>query len=255
METILMIHGMWHGPWCFEKYIAYFQQRGYKCLAPVLRHHDVAPSAPPPPEAGTVGLQDYADDLEKIIRGLPEPPIILGHSMGALLAQILAARGLGKAIVALATAQPAGQYFSPWTQIKSFSEPMTTWGFWRKPFKPSFSKAVYSMLSNMPEEERERHYGRLVHESGRAFAQIAFWSFDSSRGSWVDETKITQPMLLIGAGQDRITPVSSVRKVAAKYAKVAEYHEFPEMAHIVLSEPGWEGVAGYVHDWLKRKGL
>ena len=72
------------------------------------------------------------------------------------------------------------------------------------------------MLSKMPEEERERHYDGLVHESCRALAQITFWGFDPSRGSLVDERKITQPMLLIGAGQDRITPASSIRKVAAK---------------------------------------
>jgi len=81
-ETIVMIHGMWGGPWCWENYKRFFEEKGYRCITPTLRYHDVDPKDPPPPELGTTGLLDYAEDLEKEIRALDEPPIIMGHSMG-----------------------------------------------------------------------------------------------------------------------------------------------------------------------------
>ncbi|MDH5678783.1 MAG: alpha/beta hydrolase [Nitrospinota bacterium] len=254
-ETIFMVHGMWAGAWCFDKYIPYFRERGYDCVAVDLLHHDVDPKAPPPPELGTTGLEAYVDDLEAKIKKLPKPPIILGHSMGGLLTQKLAARGLGKAIILLTPASPAGIMALRWSVILSFREALLRWGFWRTPFLASFDTMVYSVLHQTPEEEQRLYYDRMVHESGRAIFEIGFWLLDSKKGAAVDETKVTAPMLVVGAGNDRITPASVARKVAEKYDHVSEYHEFPEMSHNVIGEPGWEQVAGYVCDWLRGKGM
>ena len=57
---------------------------------------------------GTTSLLDYAADLEREILALPERPVIIGHSMGGLLAQILAARGLCSRLVCLTPAAPRG---------------------------------------------------------------------------------------------------------------------------------------------------
>jgi len=70
---------------------AVLRRGGYRCLTPLLRHHDVDPKDKPHPELGCVSLLDYADDLEKEIRTLDEKPVIIGHSMGGLLTQILEA--------------------------------------------------------------------------------------------------------------------------------------------------------------------
>ncbi|MDH5510136.1 MAG: alpha/beta hydrolase [Nitrospinota bacterium] len=254
-ETIFMIHGMWAGSWAFEKYVPFFEERGYNCVAADLLYHDVDPKAPPPPELGTTGLEDYVDDLEAKIRKLPQPPIIMGHSMGGLLAQKLAARGLGKAIVLLTPASPAGIMALRWSVIVSFQEAFRRWGFWRTPFLASFDIMVYSVLHQTPVADQKLYYDRMVHESGRVIFEIGFWLVDTTNGAAVDETKVTTPMLVVGAGQDRITPAAVVRNVATKYAHVSEYHEFSEMAHNVIGEPGWEKVAGYTHEWLKGKGL
>ena len=60
-------------------------------------------------------------------------------------------------------------------------------------------------------------------------------------------------MLVVGAAEDRICPVSVVRQVAKKYRHVATYQEFPGHAHWVVSEPGWEAIAGFCADWLKER--
>ena len=60
-ETILIIHGMWGGPWIHENLRTYFKERGYEVVIPWLRHHDVDPKEPPHPDLGTLSLVDYAD--------------------------------------------------------------------------------------------------------------------------------------------------------------------------------------------------
>ena len=106
-ETIVMIHGMWGGPWCWESYEAYFEKEGYRCVTPTLRYHDIHPGNEPDSRLGRVSLIDYADDLEELIRGLDGPVILMGHSMGGLLTQILASRGLADRPSAPMTIGPA----------------------------------------------------------------------------------------------------------------------------------------------------
>ena len=107
-ETIFLIHGMWGGPWYWENYKHVFEQQGYRCIAATLPFHDMAPGDVPDPRLGTCSLLDYAAAIEQEIRRIGLKPIIVGHSMGGLLAQILGSRGLAKALVLLSPSSPAG---------------------------------------------------------------------------------------------------------------------------------------------------
>ncbi len=254
-KTIMFIHGMWGGGWYFEQFKAHFQKQGYECLTPDLKYHDVSPEADSPAGLGTTSLTDYAGDLEKQIRTLDEKPILIGHSMGGLLAQKLTARGLASAAVLLCPASPAGILALRPSVIKSFRSALMRWKFWKKPHKPTFDEAVYSMLHRMPPERQKETYARFVYESGRAAAEIGFWVFDKNKASAVEDKTVVVPLLVIGSSEDRITPVSVVKKVAKKYDSTAEYHEFANHAHWIMQEPGWEEVAAYVSGWLQEKGL
>ena len=57
-KTIVMIHGMWHGGWNWEKYKNFFEGKGYQCHTPYLRYHDVDPKDDPDPRLGTTSLLD-----------------------------------------------------------------------------------------------------------------------------------------------------------------------------------------------------
>jgi pimeloyl-ACP methyl ester carboxylesterase len=139
-----MIHGMCCGGWFWENFKEYFENEGYRCLAPTLRFHDVDPGADPHPQIGTISLLDYAEDLENLIRKQETPPILMGHSMGGLLSQMLGCRGLAKALVLLAPASPSGIIALRPSVIKSFKSGLTRWGFWRKPFRQTFMEAEYA---------------------------------------------------------------------------------------------------------------
>jgi non-heme chloroperoxidase len=249
-DTIFMIHGMWGGGWYWDKYQNYFEERGYRCIAPYLRHHDIGPDDPAPAGLGKTSLLHYAQDLEREIRKLDAKPIIMGHSMGGLLAQILAGRDLATSAVLITPASPAGIVALTWSVLNSFQEVLLRWGFWNRPHKLSYEKAVYAMMEKLPEEERRYIYNRGVWESGRAATEIGFW-FAGVKGAQVDPSKVTCPVLVIGGSDDRITPAKVVRKVARYYSPNHTYMEFGGHAHWLIREAGWEKIAEHVHLWLK----
>jgi pimeloyl-ACP methyl ester carboxylesterase len=246
-----MIHGMFCGAWCWEKYKEFFEDKGFECVTITLRHHDLGPNELPDRRLGTTSLLDYAKDLEDEIRQLDTTPIIVGHSMGGLLSQILGSRGLAKGLVLLTPAPPSGVFALKWSVIKCFWSGLKTWGWWKKPLLGTFDEALFGMLHLMPEEDQIDIYNKLVHESGKAAMEIGFYLFDSSNASKVDESRVTCPILVIGGSQDRMTPASVVRKVSDKYKAVSTYKEYPNHAHWVIGEPAWEEIAEYVANWIK----
>lgn len=249
-ETIFMIHGMWGGAWCWDNFKGFFESKGYSCITPTLRFHDIDPDSPPDPKLGSTSLPAYAEDLEREVSQIGDRPIIMGHSMGGLLAQIVGSRVAAKALVLLTPAAPAGIFSIRPTVLRTFLRIMTKWGFWKRPNRLTFNEAVYAMMHLLPEAERRRTYEKLVYESGRAAFEIGFWLLDPSNAARVDESRITCPVLVVAGAEDRITPAAVVRKVAEKYGKTATYRELPNHAHWVLGEPGWEEIAELTEAWL-----
>lgn len=251
-EHIMMIHGMWGGDWVWDNYKNFFESKGYHCITPTLRYHDNKYRQAPDNQIGTTSLLDYAEDLENEIYKLDQKPILMGHSMGGLLAQILGSRGLAKALVLLTPASPKGIIAFRPSVIKSFWSVTTKPGFWRKPILQTFNEAVYSMMQLLPNEEQKKAYDKFVPESGRAASEIGYWLFDRKSASRVDSAKITCPTLVIAGGQDKITPPSVVHKVADKYSAVTTFKEFADHAHWVIGEPGWKEIAEYSSDWMNQ---
>ena len=249
-KTIVMIHGMWGGSWCWDNYKGYFEERNYQCHTPTLRYHDIDPKDKPDSRLGIISLLDYAQDLEDYIHQLDEKPILMGHSMGGLLAQILGARGLAESLVLLTPASPSGINALKYTVIKSFWSILTKWGFWRNSHRLSFNAAVYAIMHLLSEEDQKAAYEKFVYESGRAAYEIGFWYLDSNGAAKVDASKVTCPVLVISGAKDRITPASVIKKVSNKYAAVSTYKEFQDHAHWVIGEPGWEKIAEYIFDWI-----
>jgi len=252
-ETIFMIHGMWAGGWYWTNYVKFFGDKGYRCIPATLRYHDMDPKSLPDSRLGKTSILDYANDLEGKIRKLDDKPIIMGHSMGGLLTQILASRSLAKTAVIITPASPRGILALKPSVVKSFFGVMIKPGFWKKPMRLSFDASVYSMMHLLPPDVQRAEYNKMVYESGRAASEIGFWLFDPSRATNVDASKVTCPVLVIAGSQDRITPASVVKNVANKYKMVSAYKEYADHAHSIILEPGWQKVAEDIEAWMRKQ--
>ena len=250
-RNVVFIHGIFgngnRGYW--ENYRSLFESAGYVCHTPTLPGHDVSPADPVDPLLGKLGLKDYVQSLEALIETLPERPILVGHSLGGLLAQILASRGLVSAAVLITPAPPAGIVDFSFSQIKCSLPTFMTWRFWEKPFRFNFETHVYGAMNRMPPDSHRQLFEELVHESGKVLMEISLWPFFIDRPSAVDEKTVTCPILVIGAGKDRLVPISTARKVARKYGQ-SNYREYVNHAHWIIGEPGWEHVAKEIIEWV-----
>ena len=254
MRPVLLIHGMWAGGWVWDRFVPILTERGYECLAPTLRYHD-APQLEPPALLGRVSLLDYAAELEQVIAARGVHPVIVGHSMGGMLAQMLGARGLARALVLLSPMPPQGINVLLPASIRMFRTTLQRWGFWRRPTRPTFHDAAAAMLGRLPPHEQRAVYERLGHESGRVACETGFWFFDPRRAKFVDASRITCPVLVIAGSEDLLHPPSMMRKVARRYEPYSTYREYAGRGHWLIGEAGWQEVANDVVEWLERNGM
>jgi pimeloyl-ACP methyl ester carboxylesterase len=249
---IVLIHGAFCGPWSLEGLQQKFEAAGYSCTAPALRFHD---ETRPPAALGTTGLADYAADLEEEIRALNEAPILVGHSMGGLLAQQLAARMKIAALILLAPSAPWGVPPTTLFEIGAAQAMHLRPGYWNMVLEPSRDVALAHSLDKLPRHMRDDVFGRFVPESGRATFEIMSWGLDLNRASEVDADAVTAPLLFLTGSEDRINPPSTVARIAALYGDRAACEVLDGMGHWLIGEPGWERLAERALEWLKARGL
>jgi pimeloyl-ACP methyl ester carboxylesterase len=244
---VLMVHGAFAGPFVWEGFAAKFAEAGYGVHSPALRHHE---GEGLPESLNQVSLADYADDLDRFIDGLPGPPVLVGHAMGGLIAQMLAARGKVRALILLAPSAPWGIPPSTLFEIASAQAVLLNVGFWNASLAPKDHILARHGLDRLGRDERDALLARLVPESGRAIFEVMHWGLDMRRASEIDGGKVTAPMLVMVGSEDRISPPGTVERIAALYGAHALYEKIPGMSHWLMGEPGWEKVAGRALNWL-----
>ncbi|GAA5315373.1 MAG: hypothetical protein AseanaTS_05780 [Candidatus Pelagadaptatus aseana] len=245
-----MVHGMWGGGWIWEPLKNHLQEQGYHCIAPTLRYHDISPSDTPDPRLGNTSLADYVEDLCQLIATLDEKPIAIGHSMGGMIVQLLAQKGVLAGMILCAPAPPSDIPALSWGGIKSFAGLIRQWGFWRKPHRPSFASMVYSSLQLIPQEQRQHYYDQVVYDSGRAVVEIALPFLDRNHTTRVDEANVTCPALVLAGGRDCLIPLKAIGKVAKKYG--ADFNVLEDQTHWLVIETGWQQAAAMIEKWLAK---
>lgn len=249
---VLLIHGAFCGPWSLQGLQQKFEAAGYACKAPALRFHD---ESRPPAALGTTGLADYAADLEEEIRALGGAPILVGHSMGGLLAQQLAARMKIAALILLAPSAPWGIPPTTLFEISAAQAMHLQPGYWNMVLEPSRDVALAHSLDKLPRHMRDDVFGRFVSESGRATFEIMSWGLDLNHASEVDADAVTAPLLFLTGSEDRINPPSTVARIAALYGERATAEVLDGMGHWLIGEPGWERLVVRALEWLDSQSL
>ena len=240
-HAIVLLHGFWAHHEHFRHYVRAFSDAGFQTYAPSRRGRCRVP-----PERGAgVRFEDHVEDTLRVLDAIDGEAIVLGWSLGGLVAQkVVESRG-APALVLVAPVAP-----------RDIREP-PTWAGWPaylhhlpamllgRPFGLTAREADAALLNGLPELDRRRIHDTMVDDSGTVARQIALV------GVPVDETKITCPVYCCVGIDDKITPARSARRIARKYG--ATLREYPGRAHWLLEEPGWEGAVSDVVAWLDEK--
>lgn len=250
---LLFIHGMWSTPAVFARVRAALEADGWETLAPALPFHDRDPSLPPPEGLGRLGIEDYAAYLVEIIRGLRVPPVIIGHSMGGMLAQCVAARVQHAGLVLLSTAGTAATPAISFDQLKTMKSVVLRWGWWEDPTRIEPEGAMWGIYNNVPEEVARAEIKALVWDSGRVLAEIMLPSLSKTRANTVDLAKLKAPALIVVGCEDRITLASVSRAVARKLGGVIDYHELPQTGHWLFWGDAEARTIALMQGWLARQ--
>jgi pimeloyl-ACP methyl ester carboxylesterase len=202
-----------------------------------------------------LGIGEIVDHYQRLIAGLPQPPILVGHSFGGLFVQLLLDRDVGAAGVAIDSAPPKGVFSFYPTAFRSLGRVLTTWRGWERVLRMPFTDFQYAFVNTMPGEQQRAAYDRhVVPETGRIFFQAAVATTSPRSPARVDFRNPTRPpLLLVAGGSDHIVPPQVNRSNYRKYrhsSAVTSFREFPGRGHWTIAEEGWESVAGFIADWL-----
>jgi pimeloyl-ACP methyl ester carboxylesterase len=257
-RTLVFVHGGWVTPACWDPFTSYFEARGYRCLAPPWPGKDRSVEAirnDPSPLAG-LGIREIVDHYEQMIREFDEPPILIGHSFGGLVVQVLLDRGLGAAGIAIDSAPPKGIFaFEPTTMLALGRILLIPFG-WRKVVRWTYTEFRYAFVHTMPETEARATWDtQIVPDSGRPFFQSAFSMLDRASPASVDFANPERaPLLFIAGEADRAMPSAIVRRTyrAHQASPVrTDFRSIPGRTHWLIAQDGWEEVAQTCGDWIE----
>lgn len=247
-KDIVMLHGANAGGWCFDEFRKVFEAQGWTCHAPDLVGHG-KDKANAKTALLNVGIADYRDEMRTFVKYLAAPPVLLGHSMGAVIAQLLAAEGLARALVLVSPAPRSG-ILPPTDPEKQLAQDLMAVGpFWTKVLDPVFDLARIYTLNRLPEDEQRRVFDKFGPESGRALFELFFWMFDQTGATVLDTSKVRCPVLCLSGSDDRIVSLATARATADGF-KGATFWELDGYGHMLLLEPGADKIAGRVADWI-----
>ena len=258
--AILMIHGVGSTGQAFDRLAPAFRARGWRVEAPTLRP-DKRTVGKPPADLPSLRLKDYVDDMQALAKQLEaetgQPPVLMGHSMGGLIVQKLAERGVGRAAILLTPASPAdARSGSALAQAVTFGNILFSGKPETKAHKIWPTGFKWGVLNRVPAARHAEIYATAVYDSGGVYEDLAYPDRDPHKIATIDESKVTIPVLTIGGAKDRATPIADVRRVGAKYGRVGgDYLEYPNNAHWIVDEPGTDQVIADIANWLDSKGL
>ena len=259
-STIMLIHGLWMTPKSWDNFKERFQWLGYNVTAPAWPGHEgkieeVRRNAPE--KIADLGIEDVLEHYKSILSKMDEQPIIIGHSFGGLVTQVLIDQGLGAAGVGLDAAAPKGVHKLTYAELKSTFPVLSRPGNRHKAVALTFEQFHYGFANNMSEVNAKKVYDQYaVPDTGKPIFESLFDDFNRNAPDTIDyKNNNRSPLLLIAGENDHTVPSAVSKSNYDKYNEsnaVTDFHEFKGRSHLIMLEEGWEEVVDYIDNWIKK---
>jgi non-heme chloroperoxidase len=246
---VVFVHGLWLLPSSWDRWAKLFEQAGFAALTPGWPDDPeaVADARAHPEVFARKSIGQIADHFEAVIRALDQPPVVIGHSFGGLLAEILAGRGLAATTVAISPAPFQGVLPLPISSLKSAWPVLGNPANRDRAIPLSYEQFRYAFANAVSEEEAKELYEVFsVPGAGKPLFQAAAANLNPWTEDKVQSSPSRGPLLIITAEKDNTVPPVIARAsfaIEKRNAGVTELVEIPNRGHALTIDHGWRDVA------------
>lgn len=250
MPPLLFLHGAYTAAWCWqEHFLPFFSAAGFHCLAPSLSGHGGSRRRE---RLDSYSIDDYVADVAEAAAALPEPPVLIGHSMGGFVVQKYLERHAAPAAVLMCSVPPQGLAASAVSMF--FGKPGLLVDLNRlmnggQVALDSLRDALFAQP--MALDDLTRYYRMAQPESHRAIWDMMLFNLPHTARVLANLPRGRDDLRVVGAAHDLIISPSLVEMTAHSYGVAATIHA--GMGHGLMLERDWRMVAQDIVDWLTRR--
>jgi non-heme chloroperoxidase len=259
MPPVVFIHGLWLLPSSWDRWASLFEGEGFTALTPGWPDdpETVAEAKAHPEVFANKTIGQVADHFATVVAGLRKKPVIVGHSFGGLLTQILAGRGLSAASVAIDPAPFRGVLPLPFSALKSAFPVLGNPANRSRAVPLTYEQFRYAFANAVSEKEAKELYAEFaVPAPGVALFQAALANVNPWTEAKVDTLNAKRGPLLIMSGEKDHTVPWSIANASYKRQKrnpgVTEIVEMKGRGHALTIDSGWREVADTALAFVRR---
>lgn len=259
---VVFIHGLWLHSSSWQPWIELFRENGYEPITPGWPGEatTVKGSRADPGRVANRSLTQVVDHMKTVIAGLDSKPIIVGHSFGGLITELLMGEDLGTAGVAIDPAQIKGVLPLPLAQLRAGLPALGNPSNISKAVSLTSKEFRFGFGNALTEEESDALFDTwTIPSPARPLFEVAVANFNPQAANKADTRNNDRgPLLLISGTQDHTAPGATTKAALKLYrhsTAVTELVEFEGRGHSLTIDSRWKDVADSVLIWLKSQNL